>query len=1723
MKTVFGIFARDLKALFRNPIALLVVGALLILPGLYAWYCIIANWDPYANTGNMPIAIVNKDKPASSELTGEVDVGSQLVEKLKDNDSIDWRFYDSEEEALEDTSLSICYATIVLPEDLSGNIVGMFEGSDVSPTIYYYPNEKTNAVATKVMDSAAQTLVRQINQQFSATVNAKVLERAQSAADRAGQAAGKARGSALSEMRSAQQDIANVIASLDDATSSMEHWRKAVTSAHSALGSAVKRLPAIEKGLNAGSKDLTALRKKTDEFAGSFAHALIDAGSSLSRLSGAASGALGTASTDVSAITGALNGIIAQLEMIADEILDDPELAEVRGEIDETLGRLKAANEEISGAVSNASSTAKRINEDVKEAVVKADGASEAFTGSILPQLNTSAGQLSAALSEFAGAVAQFEPQVKELQSVLSKADESLERAIQSVADAKLLLKDISKHLEGTASDLGAIGTALQIDSLSDLLGIDSASLGEFISSPVHLISEKVYPVSNYGTAVAPFYTNLALWVGCFILASLIKLEVDRRGFEGASTTQRYFGRWLLFVILCLIQSQVICGVDILLGIDCAQPALFMLAGAVCSFVYMNIIYALVITFRNIGKTLCIVLLIMQVPGSSGMYPIEIMPDFFQAIHPLLPFTYGIDAMREALCGLYGMDYAVDLLILAALVPLSLLLGLAVRPLMLNFTLMFDTELGKAGFFASEEHGLGRSDSRLKNVLLTLSHSDEHRDEIERRAWAFNRRYPKLKRAGSIAVFAIPFVFLVLMLLLNALLHLNVDAKLAAFVTMLVILFVVFFVLIAFEHTHVTIAEETRLLGLDLLGDFDFGTPAVQGDGGGNGVSDGGEAEFGEAQKDFSAGKHAKADSDSAPSVIPAVPASTAAHRARHSGAGSKRGVIKDIFLTDMRLGSRSVIGVVVIVLLVITPSMYAWFNIAGSWDPYGRTDGLQVAVANLDEGYKGEVLPVTINVGDTLVSQLRGNESFDWIFTGEEDAIAGVEGSKYYAAIVIPRTFSRNLMTYLTEDAEYPDVFYYTNEKENPIAPIITQKGATSIQESIRVAFTQRVDEVSLTIASDLASYISRPEIRDYAAKMSGHLSDATHDMGSGATQLKSLSNLATMVAGVVDTAGATLEGLAEAGQSAKTALNTAESGAASASSAFGEASSLLEELLSGDDGSFDELLADADTALSSLENGAANAPDLLNRVLSRLNRWIAVLEEARDFASGTELGLNVHSDPGTEAAMQADTGAQTEASTQAEAAAAQSEAAAQAEAGAGGTERGLDVRSDPGTGEPVETGTGAGASLGAEAEGDAGSGESAAANTDSNSDGNSDADSDSISISISSPGLVSVLDPIIESLSRLRTAVQDAADNSGGTATLIAEARGELDKFGGDAKSGFAEARTFFEKNVKTTAKDLKDVISTVSESSHAVFDDLEGMLSGLSGSTEGLSKQLVTLSGGLSKSSSKLDKAAKGIESAQERVRDAIESGEMETVKKVLLGNDTTRLSEQMAEPIHELREAMYPVANFGSSMAPFYTVLSLWVGALVMISTMRVHIVEERIEELRRRYAKVRPRHEFFGRYGIFGFISLLQSTLVLLGDLLLFQIQCVNPVAFFLFGLFIGQVFCLIVFTLTELFGDVGKALCIILLIMQVAASGGTFPVEMLDPLLMQIVPFLPFYHAMSLLQECVAGIFLPSVVVYCVALLIAVGVMLLIGVVVRRPFRIVTNFFENQLEKTGYM
>ena len=1629
MKQVLHIFTEDIKAILRNPIALIVTLALLVLPGLYAWYCILANWSPYSNTGNVPVIVVNNDKGATSSLAGELDIGKQVIEKLADNDKIKWEIYDDEEEARLHVERGDAYAMIVIPEDLSKNIAGIFEGSDKQPQVLYYPNQRYSAVATKVTDSAAQTLVKSMNQAFASTVNAKLVDTVGQGVDKIEAGAERARSTLGGEVAIVQSDISAVITDLDEAATSIDNWRSTVASAQAELANASNELPVIRQSLDNGSAQLEALQAQTAEFEASFASALASTNQQITSLSTKATELLSRATGELSSISGDINSLSAQLRSFVSDTL--PKLSDLAKELGLTdletrindlttklnsiLGSLESASQTLKDAMDGANTRIKNLDSAVQKATASANSALNILTSQIIPKLSSATQSLASALSSLSGALGQFQPQIEELQAVLVSTDTALAQALDATTQAKTLLTGVSTSLTNTVTDLNSLRSALQIETVAGLLKVDKENVGSFLSTPVNIVTEKIYPVSNYGSGVAPFYTNLALWVGCFILITVFRLEVDRKRARGATTTQRYFGRWLTLTVFALIQSQVICGVDILLGIDCAEPVAFMVAGAICSFVYMNLIFALAITLRNIGKTIIILLLIMQVPGSSGMYPIEIMPGFFQGIHPLLPFTYGIDAMREALCGMYGLTYLSSLAMLLIVVPISLLIGVVLRPRMMNLTNLFDSELSKAGFFAGEEHGQKAATSGLRKFMRLFSSSDTYRDSFEERSWRFKRRYPKQRQIGAVAFFAIPIAFLVLMLPINLIVTLPTDVKLNVMLVMVILLIIAQFSMVLLEYANRTIEDEARLLGAELMADFfdDDQLMAAMAPFGDRAGENGNENE-GDGNADCVDGA---AGPDGAGSgfagIKPAVEEKQP--RSRMSGPAS------EIFRTDFRLGFQSIIGAVVIVLLVVTPSLYAWFNLAGSWDPYSATGGLRIAVSNEDEGYKGDILPITINVGDTVISGLRANSNFDWQFVDTEDALTGIQAGDYYASIVIPSGFTRSMMTYLSGESSHPNVIYYTNEKENPIAPLITQKGADAIQENIREAFTARVDEVGILLATNLIDFTNNPQVKSFVENLSNHLDDAIGNMQAGGTELRLIGGLSSMVSGIITTARSAFDGILTATDAGVASLDILRTGAQDAEAAFSETAALLDQAFAESGGSLDALAADIDEALAGLQNAVASSPSTLYSLSAEVDQTLAQVDAMRGIVEAFR-----------------DT-----------------------------------LKPDDPLYEKATT-------------------------------------------------VITNLNVAGTSLADIRNQLNSVAANADPAASSIGEMRTQIQQLLAEVKQGLSDAKSFYDNTVATAIGNLKASFADASNAATSIFDGLRTTLGGISGNTSGLSSTLDKLASRLDGTGDKLSTSAQNLANAKNRLTTALASGDMTQITKLLADADAAELAERLAAPIEEKIEPLYPVANFGSSMASFYTVLSLWVGALVMVSTMKARLTPARTAELRKRF-NLKPRHEYLGRFGIFAVVGLAQSLLVCLGDLCLLHIQCVHPVLFVLMGVFIGQVFVLIVYTLTELFGDVGKAVCVILLIMQVAASGGTFPIEMLDPFFQTIAPFLPFYHGMTAMQGCVAGMFNGDSFVHLGYLLVYVAGTLLIGIVARKPFRKLTDWVEVQLEKTEFM
>ena len=164
------------------------------------------------------------------------------------------------------------------------------------------------------------------------------------------------------------------------------------------------------------------------------------------------------------------------------------------------------------------------------------------------------------------------------------------------------------------------------------------------------------------------------------------------------------------------------------------------------------------------------------------------------------------------------------------------------------------------------------------------------------------------------------------------------------------------------------------------------------------------------------------------------------------------------IFRRDLhRLGTNA-LALVIIAGVTLLPALYAWFNIAANWDPYSNTGGIKVAVANEDAGTKLE--GITTNLGNEIVTNLKGNDQIGWQFMDRYDALQGVQAGDYYAAIIIPQDFSENMVSVLKGDIHRPTIEYYINEKKNAIAPKITDKGVSAVQQEVNESFLEEVTQ---------------------------------------------------------------------------------------------------------------------------------------------------------------------------------------------------------------------------------------------------------------------------------------------------------------------------------------------------------------------------------------------------------------------------------------------------------------------------------------------------------------------------------------------------------------------------------------------------------------------------------------------------------------------------------------
>lgn len=696
MHNILTIIKRDIKALLTHFFPLVIAIGLCMLPPLYAWFNIYSNWDPYGNSSNVKIAVASEDIGWTDDETGEsYNAGDEVIDSLKENNSIDWVMLDSSEKAVDGVKSGAYYAAVVLSDDFSRNMYHGFMDGLKQPTITYYENEKKNAVAAKITDTAVSTLKNSIDQMYVEIVVSTLFEDADKVEERV---------NGSDTESGSDSDTPKLINTFSDRIDDVNENIKAYKLLLTSLTAADERL---NTSLQDADADLDSLQQKagsaSDTLSGKTASGVLDdmnkiasnIDSDLSDLQDALDRVQNAADSSEKQAAYAmveknLKNIRSKLNSMIDSLSKlKPHTHLLQNKVNRIITKLQSQvsdinkildlMDDVSGDIDSGLSSLDRTLQQ------KINRLHDSYNNTILPAVEDAVDTIDGALQDGSTALGSISEDIAVMRQIVSGTRQSVTDLNGVMSNTSQSLDDISKDLDDLKNELNGLTEREFLQKILDFMHGDPEGYGKFLAEPVEIESEAIYPVENYGSGVAPFYTTLALWVGCIFLLALMKITPSTEGLKDPRPYQLFFGRFGILFLLGQLQWIVIyIGNIYVLKTQCLHPGRMFLTGAVTSFTFMLLCYAVTLAFADLGKAIIVVIVVLQIAGSSGTYPIEVLPEFFQKVYVFFPFPYAINAMRECMFGYYENDYIIYMLQLLAFAAAALLLGLVIRMPFIN-------------------------------------------------------------------------------------------------------------------------------------------------------------------------------------------------------------------------------------------------------------------------------------------------------------------------------------------------------------------------------------------------------------------------------------------------------------------------------------------------------------------------------------------------------------------------------------------------------------------------------------------------------------------------------------------------------------------------------------------------------------------------------------------------------------------------------------------------------------------------------------------------------------------------------------------------------------------------------------------------------------------------------------------------------------------------------
>ena len=692
MKQIIEIFKSDIKEIFRKVNTWIIIIGLIFLPSMYAWPNILSSWDPYSHTNNIKVAVISEDEGATVE-GKNVNLGESLITNLKGNKNLDWQFVSSKQQAENGVKIGDFYASIVIPKSFSSDITSITRGELKKATIEYTVNEKINAISPKITNSGASALANTIGKNFVEVANGVIFEKLHEA------------GVKFEENLPAIEQVKEKINHLNDHFTNYENSLNEligkVDRGYNVLNTIQGTLPEIDRAATNSImlanktnvtiknienfneimlKNINTQLDKVIEISGEVVKVaeLIQKKPTNPEETKAKMKALDSRFEAAEKRLDIAKDIFEYLNSLSDQNLFQKQLTKINT-MESDITKLRSLNKKIYSNIDNYDAISTKVKADFltisKRVNYNSIDFKKKLNTEVAPLIKRVLTSADTKIRNVSSVISRAQAQIPTINAKISEAEVKIQTVQGKLLKLQGEMPEIKEKVQKLTGIVNKADGEIDTNALFNLLKVDYKQQAEFFANPVQLKENQLYHIKNYGSAMTPFYTVLSIWVGALLMSSLLTTKVEDEE-NKYKPYQKYFGRGLLFMIISLLQTLIITLGDMyLLGTQANSPYRFVIYALLISLLFSAIIYTTVCLLGNVGKAVCIILLVLQIGSSGGTFPIQMTSRFFQILYPKVPFTYSIGLLREAVGGVYIPAVNRDMKILLTYLVITLVGG----------------------------------------------------------------------------------------------------------------------------------------------------------------------------------------------------------------------------------------------------------------------------------------------------------------------------------------------------------------------------------------------------------------------------------------------------------------------------------------------------------------------------------------------------------------------------------------------------------------------------------------------------------------------------------------------------------------------------------------------------------------------------------------------------------------------------------------------------------------------------------------------------------------------------------------------------------------------------------------------------------------------------------------------------------------------------------------